>query len=429
MIRILRSHEAAREEILSRGEARVPESVERDVREILAAVRAEGDAAVMAFNAKFGAPQQTALLATREEIEAGYAAVDERLRGVLARAKENIEAFHRRQKREGFIASEREGIVLGQRILPIARAGLYVPGGTASYPSTVLMNAIPAKIAGVPTIVMATPPGPDGKIAPAILAAAKIAGVTTIVKAGGAQAIAALAYGTQSVPRVDKIVGPGNIYVATAKRQVYGQVDIDMIAGPSEILVVADAEANPAHVAADLLSQAEHDRLSSAVLVCDSMALAEAVAAEIERQLALLPREEIARASIENNGKIIVADDLREGVAIANELAPEHLELCVRDPFALLGAVKNAGSIFLGRYAPEALGDYFAGPNHTLPTLGTARFASPLSVDDFVKKSSYIYYSREAFAAVKDDVARFARAEGLEAHARSALSRFEEENA
>ena len=429
MIRILRSHEAAREEILSRGEARVPESVERDVREILAAVRAEGDAAVMAFNAKFGAPQQTALLATREEIEAGYAAVDEGLRGVLARAKENIEAFHRRQKREGFIASEREGIVLGQRILPIARAGLYVPGGTASYPSTVLMNAIPAKIAGVPTIVMATPPGPDGKIAPAILAAAKIAGVTTIVKAGGAQAIAALAYGTQSVPRVDKIVGPGNIYVATAKRQVYGQVDIDMIAGPSEILVVADAEANPAHVAADLLSQAEHDRLSSAVLVCDSMALAEAVAAEIERQLALLPREEIARASIEKNGKIIVADDLREGVAIANELAPEHLELCVRDPFALLGAVKNAGSIFLGRYAPEALGDYFAGPNHTLPTLGTARFASPLSVDDFVKESSYIYYSREAFAAVKDDVARFARAEGLEAHARSALSRFEEENA
>lgn len=429
MIRILRSHEAAREEILSRGEARVPESVERDVREILAAVRAGGDAAVMAFNAKFGAPQQTALLATREEIEAGYAAVDEGLRGVLARAKENIEAFHRRQKREGFIASEREGIVLGQRILPIARAGLYVPGGTASYPSTVLMNAIPAKIAGVPTIVMATPPGPDGKIAPAILAAAKIAGVTTIVKAGGAQAIAALAYGTQSVPRVDKIVGPGNIYVATAKRQVYGQVDIDMIAGPSEILVVADAEANPAHVAADLLSQAEHDRLSSAVLVCDSMALAEAVAAEIERQLALLPREEIARASIEKNGKIIVADDLREGVAIANELAPEHLELCVRDPFALLGAVKNAGSIFLGRYAPEALGDYFAGPNHTLPTLGTARFASPLSVDDFVKKSSYIYYSREAFAAVKDDVARFARAEGLEAHARSALSRFEEENA
>ncbi len=429
MIRILRSHEAAREEILSRGEARVPESVERDVREILAAVRAGGDAAVMALNEKFGAPRQTALLATPEEIEEGYAAVDEPLKGVLARAKENIEAFHRRQKREGFIASEREGIVLGQRILPIARAGLYVPGGTASYPSTVLMNAIPAKIAGVPTIVMATPPGPDGKIAPAILAAAKIAGVTTIVKAGGAQAIAALAYGTQSVPRVDKIVGPGNIYVATAKRQVYGQVDIDMIAGPSEILVVADAEANPAHVAADLLSQAEHDRLSSAVLVCDSMALAEAVAAEIERQLALLPREEIARASIEKNGKIIVADDLREGVAIANELAPEHLELCVRDPFALLGAVKNAGSIFLGRYAPEALGDYFAGPNHTLPTLGTARFASPLSVDDFVKKSSYIYYSREAFAAVKDDVARFARAEGLEAHARSALSRFEEENA
>lgn len=429
MIRILKSRETAREEILSRGDNRVPAHVESDVREILRAVREEGDAAVLKLNEKFGAPPQASLLATQEEIEEGCAAVEDELLRVLARAKENIEAFHRRQKREGFIACERGGIVMGQRILPVARAGLYVPGGTASYPSTVLMNAIPAKIAGVPTLVMATPPGPDGKIAPAILAAAKIAGVDIIVKAGGAQAIAAMAYGTQRVPRVDKIVGPGNIYVATAKRQVYGQVDIDMIAGPSEILVVADAQANPAHVAADLLSQAEHDRLSSAVLVCDSAALAESVAREIERQLPLLPRADIARASIEQNGKIIVADDLLEGVEIANELAPEHLELCVSDPFALLGAVKNAGSIFLGRNAPEALGDYLAGPNHTLPTLGTARFASPLSVDDFVKKSSYIYYSRDALLSVKDDIARFARAEGLEAHARSALIRFEGEDA
>ena len=426
MIRILRSHEAAREEILSRGEARVPESVERDVREILSAVRTEGDAAVMAFNAKFGAPQQTALLATREEIEAGYAAVDEGLRGVLARAKENIEAFHRRQKREGFIASEREGIVLGQRILPIARAGLYVPGGTASYPSTVLMNAIPAKIAGVPTIVMATPPGPDGKIAPAILAAAKIAGVTTIVKAGGAQAIAALAYGTQSVPRVDKIVGPGNIYVATAKRQVYGQVDIDMIAGPSEILVVADAEANPAHVAADLLSQAEHDRLATAVLVTDSPELARAVQAELEVQIPALPRAAIARESIDTNGKIVVTDDLDKAIEAANLIAPEHLEVCVADPFAVLGRIRNAGSIFLGRHVPEALGDYFAGPNHTLPTSGTARFSSPLGVDDFVKKSSFIYYTPEALGRVKDRIADFAEREGLHAHARSVTIRYEE---
>lgn len=424
MIRILRSHEAAREEILSRGEARVPESVERDVREILAAVRAEGDAAVMAFNAKFGAPQQTALLATREEIEAGYAAVDEGLRGVLARAKENIEAFHRRQKREGFIASEREGIVLGQRILPIARAGLYVPGGTASYPSTVLMNAIPAKIAGVPTIVMATPPGPDGKIAPAILAAAKIAGVTTIVKAGGAQAIAALAYGTQSVPRVDKIVGPGNIYVATAKRQVYGQVDIDMIAGPSEILILADETANPVYLAADLMSQAEHDRLASAILVTTSERVAADTVKELGRQVQALSRKEIIEDSLQNYGAVFICDRVEQAVDLANELAPEHLEVMLKDPMQYIGKLDNAGSVFLGQYSPEPLGDYYAGPNHVLPTSGTARFFSPLSVDAFIKKSSYICYTEEALYEAKDDIMLLANKEHLTAHANSIRVRF-----
>ncbi|MBE5766556.1 MAG: histidinol dehydrogenase [Clostridiales bacterium] len=427
MIRILSSRETAMEDILSRGENRVPETVERDVRAILDEVKAGGDSAVLAFNKKFGGAEQNSLLVTAEEMEEGWEKADKELIRILERAKENIEAFHCRQKREGFIASDKPGIIMGQRITPIDKVGLYVPGGTASYPSTVLMNAVPAKIAGVPQIVMTTPPGPDGKIAPAILAAAKIAGVDTIVKAGGAQAVAALAYGTESIPRVDKIVGPGNIFVATAKKQVFGLVDIDMIAGPSEILVIADAKANPAFVAADLLSQAEHDRLSSAVLICDSMALAENVAQEIERQLALLPRQEIARESIEKNGKIIVTDNLLEGVEISNALAPEHLELCVDEPFALLGAVKHAGSIFLGRYAPEALGDYLAGPNHTLPTMGAARFASPLSVDDFCKKSSYLYYTREALMGVKDDIGVFATAEGLNAHARSALIRFEEE--
>lgn len=424
MIRILRSHEAAREEILSRGEARVPESVERDVREILAAVRAEGDAAVMAFNAKFGAPQQTALLATREEIEAGYAAVDEGLRGVLARAKENIETFHRRQKREGFIASEREGIVLGQRILPIARAGLYVPGGTASYPSTVLMNAIPAKIAGVPTIVMATPPGPDGKIAPAILAAAKIAGVTTIVKAGGAQAIAALAYGTQSVPRVDKIVGPGNIYVATAKRQVYGQVDIDMIAGPSEILILADETANPVYLAADLMSQAEHDRLASAILVTTSERVAADTVKELGRQVQALSRKEIIEDSLQNYGAVFICDRVEQAVDLVNELAPEHLEVMLKDPMQYIGKLDNAGSVFLGQYSPEPLGDYYAGPNHVLPTSGTARFFSPLSVDAFIKKSSYICYTEEALYEAKDDIMLLANKEHLTAHANSIRVRF-----
>jgi len=319
------------------------------------------------------------------------------------------------------------GVVLGQRVLPLSRVGIYVPGGTASYPSTVLMNAVPPHIAGVQEIVMTTPPGKDGKIAPAILCAAKIAGVTKIVKAGGAQAVAALAYGTESVPAVDKIVGPGNVYVATAKRRVFGVVDIDMIAGPSEILVIADEQSNPAHAAADLLSQAEHDKMASAILITPSEKLAFSVQAEVEKQLDQLPRNEIARASIEDNGKIILVKDLTEAVSIANEIAPEHLELCVDEPFALMGMVESAGSVFLGRNAPEALGDYWAGPNHTLPTSGTARFSSPLSVDDFVKKSQFIYYSREALEQAKDHIVSFAQVEGLDAHANSVAIRFGEE--
>ena len=313
---------------------------------------------------------------------------------------------------------------------PIEKVGLYVPGGTAAYPSTVLMDAIPAKIAGCSEIIMVTPPSASGKVNPVILAAAKVAGVTRIFKMGGAQAIAALAYGTESVPRVDKIVGPGNAYVAEAKKQVFGRVSIDMIAGPSEILVVADSTCNPKFVAADLLSQAEHDRMASAVLVTDTYALAEAVSAELERQIPLLPRADIARESIDKNGKIIVTEgNLMLAIDIANEIAPEHLELCMDNPFDYLDKVKHAGSIFMGKYCPEALGDYFAGPNHTLPTSGTARFSSPLSVDDFVKKSQFTYYTRNALSKVADKVAYFAEREGLSAHARSATVRFEDEEA
>ena len=326
--------------------------------------------------------------------------------------------------RHDYIVTAEDGSVLGQRVLPMARVGLYVPGGTAAYPSSVLMNAIPAKIAGVGEIVMTTPAG-GGSVSPAILAAARVAGVDRVFKVGGAQAVAALAYGTESVPRVDKIVGPGNAFVAEAKRQVYGQVAIDMIAGPSEILIVSDGKTNAKWLAADMLSQAEHDKLATAILITDSAALAAEVAEEIERQLAALPREEIARASIENNGKIIVAGDLEDAVAIANEIAPEHLELCVDAPFDYLGRVRNAGSIFLGRYSPEPVGDYLAGTNHTLPTMGTARFSSPLSVDDFVKKSCFSYYTPAALEAAADDIALFADAEGLHGHAVSATIRRE----
>lgn len=425
MIRILDYAALGKEAVLAR-KADAPD-VSRPVAEILAAVRQEGDAAVLRYCAAFdGMPEGTALEVPAEEMLAACDAVDPALLKVMQEAAENIRAFHKRQLREGFVMSERNGVVLGQKVTPLARVGLYVPGGTASYPSTVLMDCIPAKLAGVPEVIMVTP-AKGGKIAPEILAAAAVAGVDRVFRAGGAQAVAALAYGTESIPRADKIVGPGNVYVAEAKRQVFGLVDIDMIAGPSEILILADGSCDARFVAADLLSQAEHDKNASAVLVTPSAALASAVQAELERQLALLPRAEIARASIENNGKIILVPTLDAGIAIANEIAPEHLELSVDDPFALLGKVQNAGSIFLGKYCPEALGDYFAGPNHTLPTGGTARFSSPLSVDDFVKRSQFSYYTPEALSAAGKKVARFAQAEGLDAHAESVLVRLSEE--
>ena len=397
--------------------------VEEPVSAILADVKARGDAAVLEYTTRFDRCALSSLAVTAEEIEEAFSQVEPEFLEVLQKAAENIRTFHSAQVRQSLVLTPSNGVVLGQRITPIERVGLYVPGGTAAYPSTVLMDAIPAKIAGCDMIVMATPPGEDGRINPAILAAAKIAGVTDIFKMGGAQAVAALAYGTESVPKVDKIVGPGNAFVAEAKKQVFGMVAIDMIAGPSEILVLADGKSDPRAVAADMLSQAEHDRNATAVLVTESMALAQAVQAELEVQLEALPRRDIARASVDNNGMIIVAENLTVGIDVANKLAPEHLELMVDDPFSYLDAIRNAGSVFLGRSCPEALGDYFAGPNHTLPTSGTARFSSPLGVDDFVKKSQFIYYTPDALNAVAEDVAKFARKEGLEAHARSALVR------
>lgn len=430
MIRILRQGKDAPEEILRRAQSM--ERVSEAVCAILDDVRARGDAAVMEYNSRFdGAGANAPLPVGDAEWEEAIGEVDADFYALMERAAANIRAFHEKQKRTGFLLSEKEGVVLGQRVLPLATVGLYAPGGTARYPSSVLMNAIPAKLAGVENILLATP-ARGGRIPPELLAAAKIAGVDRVYKMGGAQAVGAFAYGTGSVPRCDKIVGPGNAYVAEAKRQVYGLVDIDMIAGPSEILIVADESAKPAHVAADLLSQAEHDRDAAAVLVTTSEALALAVQSALEKQLESLPRREIARASIENNGKIVLVESLEAALDIANRLAPEHLELALSAPFDCLHAVKNAGSVFLGHYAPEALGDYFAGPNHTLPTSGTARFASPLSVDDFVKKYSFTYYTREALRGVWEDVRDFALREGLEAHARSAAIRFapgEEERA
>ena len=426
MIRICNCKDIPRAEILRRAAHENDEGIERAVAAILDDVRKNVDAAVRAYCEKFDGAKLGALRVDEAEIERAYASQDPDFIRTLEMARDNIAAFHTRQIRHDFCVSERDGVVLGQKVMPVENVGVYVPGGTASYPSTVLMNATPAALAGVPNIMMASPPGKNGEIVPAILAAAKVAGVHKIFRMGGAQAVAAFAYGTESVPRADKIVGPGNIYVATAKRRVFGLVDIDMIAGPSEILVLADGASDPRHIAADLLSQAEHDTLATAVLVCDSEPLARAVSEELERQLAALPREAIARASIESNGKLIVAGSMDEAFEIANEIAPEHLELSVDDPFAYLGRIKNAGSIFLGKNVPEALGDYFAGPNHTLPTGGTARFSSPLSVDDFVKRSSFIYYTKEALGAVRDRVADFARREGLDAHARSVLARFED---
>ncbi|MCD7860914.1 MAG: histidinol dehydrogenase [Oscillospiraceae bacterium] len=424
MIRILKQGEIPDAEILART---LPQTAVADtVAEILAAVRAEGDAALRCFCAQFDGGAPESLRVTEAEMEEGLAAMEPELRDVLERAAENIRAFHRRQVRNSFLVNETPGVLVGQKVLPIERVGLCVPGGAAPLASTVLMDAIPAKLAGCRMLVMVTPAEADSKISPAVLTAAHIAGVDQIFKLGGAQAIAALAYGTESVPRVDKIVGPGGAFVSEAKRQVYGQVSIDMIAGPSEILVVADVGSDARCVAADLLSQAEHDRMASAVLVTDSPALAKAVQREIETQLAALPRQDIARESIEKNGKIILTADIPAAIQIANALAPEHLELCVDAPFDYLDAVKNAGSVFLGRSCPEALGDYFAGVNHTLPTSGTARFSSPLSVDDFVHKMQFTYYTEDALRAVSADVAAFARAEKLDGHARSVLVRTEE---
>ncbi len=389
MIRILKYSEVSSSEIFARYAPAT--NVTDTVSQIIANVRQRGDAALFDYCAQFDGAQLDCLAVTEAEIDQAFAAVDPKFIEILKKAKENIVAFHEKQKRPSFILNETPGVVVGQKVIPIEKVGLYVPGGTAAYPSTVLMDAIPAKIAGCRQIVMVTPPNKAGKVNPVILAAAKIAGVDRIFKVGGAQAIAALAYGTESIPAVHKIVGPGNAYVA-----------------------------------ADLLSQAEHDKLASAVLVTDSMALAQAVQAQLEDQIPRLERAEIARASIDNNGKIIVADSLMAAIDIANEIAPEHLELCVDNPFDYLDAISHAGSIFMGKHCPEALGDYFAGPNHTLPTSGTAKFSSPLSVDDFVKKTQYTYYTKQALEKVAGDVAYFARQEGLTAHARSAVIRTEE---
>ena len=424
MISIMKYGEISNSEIFAR-QSRIADT-EAIVAEIISNVRQNGDKAVLDYTVKFDKVVLDNMEVTQEEIDQAFAAVEPEFLDILRKAADNIRSFHSRQVRNSFIITEQDGVVSGQKITPIEKVGLYVPGGTAAYPSTVLMDTIPAKIAGCGQIVMVTPPGRDGRVNPVILAAAKIAGVQRIFKMGGAQAVAALAYGTESVPKVDKIVGPGNAFVAEAKKQVFGQVSIDMIAGPSEILVVADGKSNPVHVAADLLSQAEHDTMASAVLVTDSEELAQAVSLELERQIPLLPRAEIARKSIDSNGKIIIARDLRVAIEISNEIAPEHLELMVDNPFDYLDGVKHAGSIFMGRHCPEAYGDYYAGPNHTLPTSGTARFSSPLSVDDFVKKTQYTYYTEDAFRRVAQDVAYFARKEGLEAHARSVTSRIEE---
>lgn len=422
MIKILKSGINSADEIFSRSSATA--DVSAAVGEIIKNVRERGDRALLDYCLKFDKASITSVEVSEEEIDEAFREVDSEFIEILKEAAENIRRFHSEQKRGSFIISEKDGVITGQKVTPIQRVGLYVPGGTAAYPSTVLMDSIPAKIAGCEEICITTPPSANGKVNPAILASAKIAGVDRIFKVGGAQAIAALAYGTETVPKVDKIVGPGNAFVAEAKRQVFGSVSIDMIAGPSEILVISDNKSNPEFVAADLLSQAEHDKNASAVLVTNDLSFAESVSSELERQIPELPRCEIARASIDNNGKIIVVSSLDDIIDVANEIAPEHLELCVDNPFDYLDKIKNAGSIFMGRYCPEVLGDYFAGPNHTLPTSGTAKFSSPLSVDDFVKKTQFTYYTESALGKVYDKIAYFAEKEGLSAHARSATVRF-----
>lgn len=412
--------------ILSRSYSETAD-VSAVVTKIIARVQKDGDQALYQLIEEIDQVTLSSLAVTEAEIEAAKSAVSTELLEVMTQAKENILAFHKKQVRQGFVSTEPNGVVMGLRISPLARVGVYVPGGTAAYPSTVLMDVLPAKIAGVKKIVMITPTDHEGNVPAAILAAASIAGVDDVYKVGGAHGVAALAYGTETIPKVDKIVGPGNIYVETAKKMVYGEVDIDMIAGPSDVLIVADHTANPRWVAADLLAQAEHDKLAQAILVTTEEALIDDVQAEIVQQLATLPRRAIAEAAIETNGKIILVKDLAEGLSIANQIAPEHLELAVAEPFALLGKVENAGSVFLGHHTPEVLGDYFAGPNHTLPTEGTARFYSPLSVDDFVKKSSYLYYTEEAMREAAHAVELFAETEELMGHARSMKVRRGEE--
>ncbi|MBE6780429.1 MAG: histidinol dehydrogenase [Ruminococcaceae bacterium] len=421
MIKILKFGEVSADDIFARVEPAV--DVQAVVSEIIENVRKNGDKALYEYSEKFDKAKLDNLLVSEEEIKEAVNSVEPEFLEILKSAAENIREYHKNQVRSGFEIKKADGVIIGQKIIPVDKAGLYVPGGTAAYPSTVLMDSIPAKIAGCKEVVMVTPPSQNGKVNPVILAAAYVAGVDKIFKVGGAQAIAALAYGTESVPKVDKIVGPGNAFVAEAKKQVFGQVSIDMIAGPSEILIIADGKTNPAHAAADLLSQAEHDKLASAVLVTDSIDLANAVSDELEKQIPLLERSEIARASIDNNGKIIIAENLEKVIEISNEIAPEHLELLLDEPFKYLDMIRHAGSIFMGRYCPEALGDYYAGPNHTLPTSGTAKFSSPLSVDDFIKKTQYTYYTKEALDRVAYDVAYFAKKEGLTAHAKSAFIR------
>ena len=423
MISIMKYGEVENSELFSREN--LSANVEETVAEIIENVKTNGDKALFEYCEKFDGVTLSSLVVTEEEIDKAFETVEPEFIAVLEEAAENIRKFHSAQVRNSFIINDKNGVVMGQKIIPLDRVGLYVPGGTAAYPSTVLMDSIPAKIAGCPELFMVTPPSKDGSVRPEILAATKIAGVDKIYKIGGAQAVAALAYGTETVKKVDKIVGPGNAFVAEAKKQVFGRVAIDMIAGPSEILIVADGSCNPKFVAADMLSQAEHDKNATAVLVTDDGDFAKKVSEQLELQIPALPRAEIARASIDNNGKIIVAENLLSAIDIANEIAPEHLELCVDNPFDYLDRIRHAGSIFMGKNCPEALGDYFAGPNHTLPTSGTAKFSSPLSVDDFVKKSQYTYFTADALERVAGKVALFAEKEGLSAHARSATVRFE----
>ena len=423
MIKILEYGKADKNQVFSRVEPKV--DVSAIVSEIIDTVRKNGDKALIDYAEKFDKCTLDSLAVTSQEIDDAYNSVDKEFIRILTLAEKNIRAFHEKQKRDGFTINGEDGIVIGQKIIPVDRAGLYVPGGTAAYPSTVLMDSIPALVAGVKEVVMVTPPDKQGKINPVILAAAKVAGVKKIFKVGGAQAIAALAYGTESIPKVDKIVGPGNAFVAEAKKQVFGQVSIDMIAGPSEIMIVSDGKSNAKHLAADLLSQAEHDKLASAVLITDSAELAKKVSDQLEEQIPLLERSEIARASIDDNGKIIIAENLEQAIDLANEIAPEHLGLCVDNPFDYIDKIRHAGSVFMGRYCPEALGDYLSGANHTLPTSGTAKFSSPLSVDDFIKKTQFTYYTEMALEKVCRDVEYFAKKEGLTAHAKSAVIRFE----